>query len=169
MPEDCLHMTVLELTHSVSPEEVQRLINIISPSIENILQHTLDHRAKVVRPLISFDSAALAISFIPSPEEEYTYHHLRRDLYALCRDAGVTVESRYVLPSAHITLGRFTDDAPMRGRMAEWVEGIERINERLARDCADVSWVVGEEKGLDFRRGRLWYGGGETYMIGEGF
>lgn len=29
-------------------------------------------------------------------------------------------------------------------------------------------WIVGEEKGLDFRKGRLWYGGGETVYLGKG-
>lgn len=30
-------------------------------------------------------------------------------------------------------------------------------------------WVVGQEKGLDCRRGQLWYGGGETVNLGKGF
>jgi hypothetical protein len=28
---------------------------------------------------------------------------------------------------------------------------------------------VGEERGLDFRKGTLWYGGGETVRLGVGF
>ncbi len=38
--------------------------------------------------------------------DEYTYHHLRRDIFDIAREAGVDVGSRYVVPSAHITLGR---------------------------------------------------------------
>ena len=30
-------------------------------------------------------------------------------------------------------------------------------------------WIVGEEKGLDCRKGTLWYGGGETVRLGKGF
>ena len=30
-------------------------------------------------------------------------------------------------------------------------------------------WVVGEGKGLDLRKGVLWYGGGETVRLGKGF
>ena len=30
-------------------------------------------------------------------------------------------------------------------------------------------WLVGQEKGLDFRKGTLWYGGGEPIMLGKGF
>ena len=30
-------------------------------------------------------------------------------------------------------------------------------------------WIVGEEKGLDCRKGTLWYGGGETVRLGNGF
>ena len=30
-------------------------------------------------------------------------------------------------------------------------------------------WIVGQEKGLDCRKGTLWYGGGETIRLGKGF
>lgn len=29
-------------------------------------------------------------------------------------------------------------------------------------------WIVGEERGLDCRKGTLWYGGGETVRLGKG-
>lgn len=41
-------------------------------------------------------------------------------------------------------------------------------NEGDERDFGK-EWVVGTEKGLDFRKGTLWYGGGETVRLGEGF
>ena len=39
-----------------------------------------------------------------------------------------------------------------------------------AESTAELSgqWVVGEGNGLDFRRGALWYGGGETVYLGKG-
>jgi hypothetical protein len=63
---------------------------------------------------------------------------------------------------------------------------IEGVNEWLVREFWPKSvdgdddgdggikeggeWVVGEEKGLEVRKGTLWYGGGgETVVLGEGF
>ena len=30
-------------------------------------------------------------------------------------------------------------------------------------------WIVGHEKGLECKKGRLWYGGGESLHLGKGF
>jgi hypothetical protein len=173
MPENCLHMTVLEITHSTTEETIQSLVDTLSPSLSTILSHTQSHRATLTAPLLSFDAAAMAISFLPSPSpsDKYTYHHLRRDIYGLCKETGVDVDSRYVLPSAHITVARFVEKEGLKGkeRMKEWMDEIEKINVWLRNEMKHVSWEVGEEKGLDCRRGRLWYGGGETIGLGEGF
>ncbi|RPA78054.1 hypothetical protein BJ508DRAFT_416690 [Ascobolus immersus RN42] len=171
MPEDCLHMTVLEITHSTTSETIESLVDTIAPSLPDILAHTKLHRARLTAPLLSFDAAAMAISFLPSPakNDKYTYHHLRRDLYGLCRDAGVEVDSRYVLPSAHITVARFVENEGLKGKMEEWMREVEGINAWLREECGGVNWEVGEERGLDCRRGQLWYGGGDTVGLGEGF
>ncbi len=39
-------------------------------------------------------------------DDGYTYHHLRRDIFGLVGGTGVDIASRYVVPSAHMTLGR---------------------------------------------------------------
>jgi len=63
--------------------------------------------------------------------------------------------------------------------MEAFLDKVEAVNEWLQkehwyRDGEEErdemkEWVVGEEKGLDCRVGRLWYGGGETVKIGKGF
>lgn len=110
--------------------------------------------------------------------DAYTYHHLRRDVFDLAKAAGAEVASRYVVPSAHITLGRYlgqADHATLEARAA-WTAAIDRANEWLREEVWDRAggeyvgeWVVGQEKGIDARSGRLWYGGGRTIMTGEGF
>jgi len=61
-----------------------------------------------------------------------------------------------------------------------WLNGIEEINAWLESEFWPVDgqtgpiktggeWIVGQEKGLDLRKGRLWYGGGETVRLGKGF
>jgi vesicle-fusing ATPase len=106
----------------------------------------------------------------------YSYHRLRRDLWDLCQSAGVAVGSRYVVPSTHLTVSRFVGQDPFgrgdeRGEVERegWVGTVEEVNASLegsywprdggARIEEGGKWVVGEEKGLECRRERLWYGG----------
>ncbi len=110
----------------------------------------------------------------------FTYHHLRRDLFNIAKKTGVSIDSRYVVPSSHITVGRFLtqEDHEGEGKMAAWIEKIEEINEWLedkywpkegGQVREDAQWIVGQERGLDCRAGALWYGGGSTVRIGKGF
>ncbi|KAF2808032.1 AAA-domain-containing protein [Mytilinidion resinicola] len=191
MPQDCLHMTALEMTHSRANEEIEKLVEAMRPSLQAITDYTFDHRARLIKPMIGFDASALALSFVPAAGEgpvdpqitgkdEYTYHHLRRDLFKLCSATGVPVDSRYVVPSSHLTIGRFintsdtSDDvgSPDPSKMKTLVEKIEEINQWLEAEYWPKSggmeikdggeWTVGEEKGLNCRMGTLWYGGGES-------
>src|SRR4051794_39204153 len=109
MPPANLHMTVLEVTHSQTPDVVERLVETMRPSLNSIADYTFTHRAKLVKPMLSFDGSACAVSFIPAGGPEpgvqddkhdysYTYQHLRRDLYNISRDAGAEIESRYTVP-----------------------------------------------------------------------
>lgn len=194
MPPMSLHMTALEITHSLTAEEIDALVQQMQPHISEIADFTYNHRARLVKPMVSYDAQALALSFLPASgepgkpghEDSYTYHHLRRDLFTQCSATGVKVASRYVIPSAHLTIGRFitkkdfetVDGAVDHAKVEKLVETIEEINEWLEREYwpseggikAGGEWVVGEEKGLVCRKGTLWYGaGGENIYQGKGF
>ncbi|KAJ7817779.1 RNA ligase/cyclic nucleotide phosphodiesterase [Mycena olivaceomarginata] len=156
----------------------------IAPSI---LNHTCSHRTRLIKPLLCFDASAIALSFLPAlastpGDEAYTYHHLRRDLFALALGSGTAIESRYAVPSAHMTLGRFicAEDLHTGGRVdmekaRQLMARIDGINAWLEREywpggIEAIEWVVGEEMGLEWRIGPVWYGsGGETLMVGETF
>lgn len=192
MPRDRLHMTVLEVTHSRTEAEIQELVSIMKDGISKIADFTVDHHAQLSKPMLSYDAAAIALSFVPAAGEDtilvsavetnaYTYHHLRRDIYAMSKKTGVTIASRYTVPSSHLTIARFVtqrDITKCQGQkidtkmVADIVSGLEKINADLElkywRKGAG-KWVVGEERGLDCRRGTLWYGGGETEHLGKGF
>ncbi|KAJ2977969.1 hypothetical protein NQ176_g4077 [Zarea fungicola] len=110
--------------------------------------------------------------------DSYTYHHLRRDVFNQIQHSGLEVGSRYQVPSAHITLGRYVsnEDHDTPEKRKAWIETLENINKWLAENIWDNSsadyigeWVVGQETGLDARSGVLWYGGGRTIQMGEGF
>ncbi|KAG6009061.1 hypothetical protein E4U21_003393 [Claviceps maximensis] len=207
MPPHRMHMTVLEVAFCKTPEEIASLVSTLRPAIPAITSHTHLHRARLVKPTISYDTSAIAVSFLPASGEKvvspppttpdvatqtitqgdgYTYHHLRRQVFDMVRGAGVEVGSRYQVPSAHITLGRFLDEADhdTPQKRERWIAAIDELNAWLERevwaaeegdekggDGAEFigEWVVGQERGLDARNGTLWYGGGRTIMVGEGF
>ncbi|EAA26625.2 hypothetical protein GE21DRAFT_9062 [Neurospora crassa] len=180
MPTHRMHMTTLELAHSQTSGEIASLVSSIRPAIPLLTNLTFLHRVRLVRPMISYDLSAIAVSFVPAAEEHdgYTYHHLRRDLFEAVKKTGVEVRSRYVVPSAHITLGRYLDQEDHATPVARqsWIRAIEEINEWLETQVWDAvdgefmgEWIVGQEKGLEVRDGTLWYGGGRTIMAGEGF
>ena len=185
-------MTALEVTHSLTADEIDALVDTMRPHALDIINHTRDHRARLVKPLVSYDAQALALSFLPAAGEPgrvnndaFTYHHLRRDLHKKAEAAGVKVASRYVIPSAHLTIARFVTKRDFEtasgevdhAKVEKLVTTIDEINHWLEanywpRDIgvlAGGEWIVGEEKGLDFRKGALWFGGGETVQLGEGF
>jgi hypothetical protein len=192
MPTERMHITVLEVTHSLTDPEIKTFVEVLEPKAAEITDYTYSHRARLIKPTISYDGAALALSFLPAAgedlpsfgrnkeDEKFTYHHLRRDLFNIVESTGTTIGSRYVVPSSHITLGRFLvqNDHDTPEKMEKFIGLIEEINGWLEETFwpkegkgrnLDGEWIVGEEKGLDFRAGVLWYGGGITVKLGKGF
>ncbi|KAJ5151069.1 uncharacterized protein N7482_010321 [Penicillium canariense] len=199
-PADHLHMTTLEMMPARTLPEVNELLSFLEEHapLQDILDYTLTHRARLVRPIVSYDASALALSFIPAagdtayevkgaPDDSYSYQHLRSDLYDIMTEAGCQLEARYTVPSAHVTIARFvrpvgstqskSEEADyLRERARELVAKIEDINQELRSDewkrfgsLARGEWVVGQEKGLELMKGRSWYGKGDSVLIGSGF
>ena len=198
MPTYKMHLTTLEVAFSKTPEEISSLLSTLRPAIPSIVNCTHTRRSRLVRPMISYDLSAFAVSFLPAAGEpfvspapmdpdtaedvvqgdEYTYHHVRRDVFDMVQDTGLEVGSRYQVPSAHITLGRYLsqDDHDTPEKRRAWIQAIDEINEWLEREVWDKAdgdfigeWMVGQERGMDARCGRLWYGGGRSIMGGEGY
>lgn len=197
-----MHLTVLEVAHSKTSDEVSDFVKPLRPHVQSLADYTLTHRARLVKPTVSYDPTGVALSFLPAAGEvmlspvpssagvregvaeevvggdAYTYHHLRGDVEDIIRKSGVRVESRYQVPSAHITLGRYlgTENHEMLEQRGRWARAVEDINTWLENDVWDVrhgdfigEWIVGQERGLDLRCGMVWYGGGRSIMVGEGF
>ena len=144
-------MTALEITHSLTAPEIEALVEKMLPDVPEIADYTYTHRARLVKPLLSYDAQALALSFLPangepgSSREEgghddaYTYHHLRKDLFDRAQATDVKVASRYAVPSAHLTIARFISKKGFetaegevdRGQVRKLVTMIEKINRWL--------------------------------------
>ncbi|KAF5551518.1 ureidoglycolate hydrolase [Fusarium mexicanum] len=199
MPSHRMHLTTLEVAFSKTPQEIAAFVTTLRPAIPDIVNYPYRHRSRLVKPMVSYDLSAFALSFLPASGEaalsppltepvitegvtqgdDYTYHHLRRDVYDKVQESGVVVGSRYQVPSAHITLGRYLnhDDHDTPEKRAAWVKAIDEVNAWLEKEVWDNpdseynagEWLVGHERGLDARNGTLWYGSGKTIMLGEGF
>lgn len=193
MPTERMHLTALEITHSLAHAEIQAIITKLGPeAVAKMTDYTYSHRARLIKPMLSYDGAAIALSFLPAAgessssairnkeEDVFTYHHLRRDLFAIAKATGVSVDSRYVVPSSHITIGRFlvqTDhDTPQKmERFLDLIEDINRWLEETYYPKEGVEsdekgeWIIGQDKGLDLREGTVWYGGGNSVGVGKGF
>ena len=201
MPPHRMHMTVLEIAHSKTPEEISAAVVPLRPIARDLADFTLAHRARLVRPQVTYDAGGVALSFLPAAGEPvvspaaspagvreglevvggdpYTYHHLRRDVEGVLAGVGVAVGARYQVPSAHVTLARYLDGEGELGTVEgrkEWVEAVEGINAWLEGEVWGVSggegigeWIVGQERGLHLRCGTVWYGGGRSIIVGEGF
>ncbi|GFG14200.1 hypothetical protein IFM5058_06830 [Aspergillus udagawae] len=206
MPSENLHTTVLEVAHSLTEEQIESLVNTLQSSqgvtTSDIADYAFAHRTRLVKPMVGFDSAAMALTFVPAAgdasdvqcsteDETYSYHHLRRDIFDMVRAAGIPVASRYIVPSAHLTIARFVTqdgfvkpgDAVAEGqvdplKVKELIDKIDEINQKLQDEYwpsengtikAGGEWLVGQEKGLIIRRGRLWYGGGDDVQLGKGY
>jgi hypothetical protein len=199
MPLENLHITVLEAAHSLTEGEIEELVQTLRSSEDitasQIATYPLNHPTRLIKPMVSFDSAALALSFVPAAAEcskteastdsdYYTYHHLRRDIFDMVRQTKVPVASRYSVPSAHLTIARFINQ---NGFTVDGEDGVEKvdassvklfidkigeINQKLQTEYwpregaikEGGEWIVGQEC-LTIRRGRVWYGGGETVTL----
>lgn len=69
MPPEDMHTTVLEVVHSVTMEEVMELANKLAPIIDDLtaLPKT-GYGCTLFKPMVSFDAAAIALSFVPCGE-----------------------------------------------------------------------------------------------------
>lgn len=199
MPASNLHATVIEIVHSKTESEIDGIRRGIVSSREILTDVGKSSRCRLIKPLISFDASALALSFVPAAEEPsseqsasgdgYSYHHFREERWGKCKDAGLQVASRYVVPSAHLTIARFISQDGFEGRgpqagmvdrgaVATLLATLERINEHLRAEYwpdevgrlpESGEWWVGQHVGLTLRYGMLWYGGGESIHVGKGY
>lgn len=102
-------------------------------------------------------------------------------MYSIVAATTAEISPRYLVPSAHVTVARFiTQDGFLqsegneidRAKVKNMVARIDKINQWLRTEYwpRDGSiplggeWVVGKDKGLECRKGRIWYGGGEDVL-----
>ena len=153
-----LHCTIYEVTHSRTAEQLEAVLERVRVRQAGLFDLPLSS-VTLDPPLVNFDTAAVALTFLPC-DDTYTFHHLRRDVYARVADIGLAWTGRYIAPTAHITIARFIDGGfPSRPglSMPQWVDGLEQ----LRAECRhwDGRWVLSEGF-AEVSTGRSWYGSG---------
>ena len=151
-------MTVLEMANSQTAPEIEAIVSQLQGSdlIPAQCDYMSTHPPRLIKPVVNYDTTAMALSFVPAAgeggssqprsldDDTYSYHHLRRDFYDRIADTGIDVMPRYIAPSAHITIARFitqegfllehpgSDGSQVdRGQLKALVEKIEHINQKL--------------------------------------
>ncbi|KAJ5730295.1 Ribosomal protein L44e [Penicillium malachiteum] len=186
-PQEDLHMTTCEMLSSQSASKMDEVVPLLEKKLplQRIASYTVIQNPRLVRPIVSYDDTAFALSFIPAAEsdkDDFTYHHLRRNIWHFASTwSDYRFESRYNVPSAHLTMARFAvppgadkseklDD--LCARTAAIVEKIENINQQLTSNdwgrfgsFSRGEWILGHERGLEVNKGRSWYGKGEALLL----
>ncbi|KAL4918889.1 RNA ligase/cyclic nucleotide phosphodiesterase [Aspergillus aurantiobrunneus] len=176
IPQD-MHLSVIELSHRHSISHLRSVYNMVGVAqLERLLdvpraEYNANHApVRLVKPMIMFDKVGVAVGFVPA-DDSYTHHHLRSQLHTMALATGVSIDTCYTAPLAHVTVGRFIDNAffeasdqgriveAKRNRMERWVNLIQQINEDLQREHWDeLSWVVGGEKALEVQLSYVKFG-----------
>lgn len=124
------------------------------------------------RPMLSLDDTAVALTFLPVDDHEYTYLHLRRDLSNICAKNNVEVASKYYNTSSHITFARFATQSDLMDKtsLETWIQKIDSLNQWLRGEYwpseaeptrPGLRWDVGTGRGVEIMKGTLWYGDGK--------
>ena len=123
-PRD-LHLTLVEICHSRTPEEADR----IAAAVQRVAGSLFDNGPLVEldEPSLVFDRSAAALSFLPCDGQ---LQQLRKNTSEYLAGSGITVQSRYAPASAHVTLLRYA--APLKTGAPEWVEVLNHCDTTLA-------------------------------------
>lgn len=161
IPRADLHLSVIELSHRHTVPQLRNVSDQIGSSrIQEILDQvsTLSTKPGLVSPTVSFDRMGIALNYLPSNADPYTYHHLRSDMHATALESDVKIDMCYTAPSAHITIGRFIDNRffETAEARAKFVGIVKELNEVQVK--GQDGWVVGEKQGLEVQLGYLKFG-----------
>ncbi|PKS05759.1 hypothetical protein jhhlp_007588 [Lomentospora prolificans] len=70
MPLQRMHITIVEIAFCKSPQEITHLLGPLRPHLPTIVNHAYSHRARLVKPMVAYDSTGLALTFLPAAGEQ---------------------------------------------------------------------------------------------------
>jgi hypothetical protein len=142
-PSSDLHLTLLEITHSQSPEEASLLASIVRSHIDRLMEDLTIPELR--SDVLVFDPSASALSFLPADDRLRT---VRQSLRERLASLGIAAAPRYLSESAHLTFMRYI--RPLDCRLQDWVYKLSS-----APAPTGISWLLSE---VWLTWGANWYG-----------
>ena len=142
-PPSDLHLTLVEICHSRSPEDASLIARAIGSEISRIA--AMISPPRIDSPMLVFDAHATALNFLPADD---VLQNTRQSIVEELVKLGISVESRHETKSAHVTLMRYI--TPLRSASEEWVNNLLNVppKPKLAWSLSPV-WLTW---------GANWYG-----------
>ena len=119
-PASDLHLTLLEICHSRTPEEACLIADGVGSEIRRIAAMTSP--PKVDSPILVFDSHAVALTFLPTDD---ALQNARQSILEGLLNTGISVDPRHETKSAHVTLMRYI--TPLRSASEEWISNLLNV------------------------------------------
>jgi 2'-5' RNA ligase len=119
-PPSDLHLTLVEICHSRTPEEVFHIADVVGPETSRIAATA--SVPKVDSPMLVFDSRAIALNFLPA---DGTLQNTRQSILEGLVNIGISVDSRHEAKSAHVTLMRYI--TPLRSESEAWISNLLNV------------------------------------------
>lgn len=156
-PPSHLHVTVYEITHSKTPQQLQPLVSAIRSHGLRLFEALPVERVKFDAPLVNFDTAAVAVTFLPVNVDGYSIAAFRSELAGRLSELGVEWDGRYVAPTAHVTIARFVKPELQNATMEQWLLKLDELREQCQQ--WEGGWCLADAR-LQVMTDKSWYGGG---------
>lgn len=119
-PPSDLHLTLVEICHSRTPEDVSHIAAAVRSGVSRIA--ALTPLPKVDSPMLVFDSHAVALNFLPNDD---ALQKARQSILEALVSLGISVDARHEAKSAHVTLMRYI--TALRSTPEEWVSNLLNV------------------------------------------
>jgi hypothetical protein len=116
-PRSDLHLTLVEICHSRPPEDASFIAGVVCSEMRRIAATTSP--PNVDSPMLVFDSHGIALNFLPTDD---ALQNARQSILQELSNLGISMDSRYEIKSAHVTLMRYI--APLRSASEEWISNL---------------------------------------------
>ena len=160
-PPSYLHLTVFEVTHSRTSEQLQPLVRAVRSHGSRLFDALPVDRVKLDSPLLNCDNAAVALTFLPVDVDGNDITTLRAEVSRRMSALGLKLDGRYVLSSAHVTIGKFIKPQLQHATMEQWLARLEQLRE----ECKgwQGEWCLADGP-LQVMTDKSWYGGGTVVI-----
>ena len=160
-PPHYLHITVYEVTHSRTAEQLQPLLAAVRSHESQLFSALPVDRVRFDSPLLNYETSTVALTLLPVDVGDYDITTLRAEVGERLSAVGVQWEGRYVAPTAHITIGRFIRSQLQRATMEQWLAKLDELRDECRQWQGE--WCLAHGS-LQVMTAASWYGHGTVVV-----